>query len=159
LNFTKSFTGRDADPTLDKKLMDPNNGVAEYVLSKMIEGLRRLIDNNFVFTNSPVNDLVLAEFTQQKDSLDFWVEDSEITRETFESKEYHHYCRDQFYEWYKTFCSSSGMKAFNKITFTNRLKVKFHLQTYQTYIGTPPKKYFKLDKETNYVQDSQPTRS
>lgn len=81
-----------------------------------LEGIFRLIENNFQFTNSDSNDNLLAEYRKQSNNVVWFVEEHcELIPETFE------YSR-QLYQHYKQMILKMDCNLSRRLNLINLLK-------------------------------------
>ncbi len=113
--FTATIPEDKVDPNLDKTLAGELSGIFNWAM----EGLKRLADNNWVFTHVDESDKLLGEFMAQQDPLHEFVEDmiEPSTSKTFVK------CKD-LHEAFDTWLYENGRESYKKITGFNNEVVK-----------------------------------
>lgn len=113
--FTATIPEDKVDPNLDKTLAGELSGIFNWAM----EGLKRLADNNWVFTHVDESDKLLGEFMAQQNPLHEFVEDmiEPSTSKTFVK------CKD-LHEAFDTWLYENGRESYKKITGFNNEVVK-----------------------------------
>lgn len=110
--FYKRFVPAEKDHQLSKKLLEETAGI----LGWAIVGAKRLIDNNFVFTESKAITNALSEFESEMSSTIRFIRESYvIDPKGFTAGE-------ELYAYYRAWCDNTGKKPSNKYSFLKDIK-------------------------------------
>ena len=103
----------------DPELLEKFKGEADGILLFAIEGLKRLLHNNFIFSETQANKDALQQYREESNScIGFVNECCEVENEAVIG------CT-MLYEAYKIFCEDNGMKPYGKQTFNKELESNF----------------------------------
>lgn len=106
--FYKEFKPRHRDNNLKRYL---SNNELPGIIRWALEGATRLLQNNFVFTESASVDAAVREFESDSSSA------IRFFRDEFPSLPRGFHCNLTIYEFYNTWCANNGKKPINSITF------------------------------------------
>lgn len=110
--FYRKFKPGEGDPKLRDKIKAEIPGIIRWA----IEGAKRLMENNYVFTTSTAIRRSLDEFeAESSSSLRFARDHYTVSKEGFVSNDYLYGC-------YKDWCYACGKKALNKFGFLKDLQ-------------------------------------
>lgn len=96
------------DPELLSKLMEEADGILAFALA----GLRRLMDNRYVFSESRANLEELQKYREDSDSVLAFVRECCVFGPDTETSSF------DFYNAYKNYCEECGLKPFSQRTVT-----------------------------------------
>lgn len=116
--FLQTFTGKNADKDLDKKLMTELPGILNWAL----EGLNRFVANGYNFTVSEECENELDKFRKSGDSVAMFVDDR---CEAYNGKST---IGSELYEAYKFYCLEDGVRVLGKKTFFDRLETGMNIK-------------------------------
>lgn len=103
----------------DPELLEKFKSEADGILLFAIEGLKRLLHNNFIFSETQANIDALQQYREESNScIGFVNECCEVDINAMIG------CTI-LYESYKTFCDDNGMKPYGKQTFNKELESNF----------------------------------
>lgn len=111
--FKKTFVGREADKKLDKKMIPELPGILNWVL----DGLRRLVENEYNFTESAECEKELDNYRKSGDTVAMFV--SECCCENYEGTPT---AGAKVLEAYKSYCYNEELKPVGKKTLFDRLE-------------------------------------
>lgn len=104
------------DPNLLEKLRNEADGIFLFAL----EGLRRLISNNYKFSVTERNNRELDQYREESDNVLSFVGECCELGEGFD------YGSTELYNAYKGFCDDSGVKPYSQKNFVKQLMANFH---------------------------------
>lgn len=99
------------DPNLQEKLRAEADGIFLFAL----EGLKRLINNSYKFSETERNKRELAQYKEESDNVLSFVSESCELGEGFD------YGSTELYNAYKGFCEDSGVKPYSQKNFVKQL--------------------------------------
>ena len=103
------------DPNLLEKLRNEADGIFLFAL----EGLRRLIGNNYKFSVTERNNRELDQYREESDNVLSFVGECCELGEGFD------YGSTELYNAYKGFCDDSGVKPYSQKNFVKQLMANF----------------------------------
>lgn len=104
---------------IDKALKYKFQREKEGILNWALEGLKRLYENNFEFSENELTDGVKKEYKYENNNVLLFVsENCEIGSEFNCS-------RGEFYDRYKEFCEDNGLRALSQIKFNKEVEYNF----------------------------------
>lgn len=106
---------------IDKALKYKFQREKEGILNWALEGLKRLYENNFEFSENELTDGVKKEYKRENNNVISFVE------ECCELDGLFSYSRIELYEAYKEFCVEAGLKALSQIKFNKELEGNFNI--------------------------------
>lgn len=116
LSLNKEFNKKKRDPDMLKKLSTPK--VKSALLNLAIEGMNRLVDNNYTFTETKTLKETLDEYYTESDTVKAFLMEDSITDNVITNMTV-----NEVYEAYKTFCEVELSKeAVTKTLFGMRMK-------------------------------------
>lgn len=121
LPFNQQKKDGEKNPRLKYNLAKEN----DYIFMWALEGLKRLINQGFKFTDSPEVKALVNEYKTTSNSVLQFVEEKCIVNEcewTFRSK---------LYEEYQKFCQDNGFASLNSTNFNKELESNFELKRKQ----------------------------
>ncbi len=107
IRFDKSVPPEKRDPNLRERVATERNGILIWAL----EGLRRLIGNNYLFTETDKTRLELQRYKVESNSALMFLE------ECCEIKEGAECVREQLFERYREYCNRNGLKPLSQTNF------------------------------------------
>ena len=115
IKFNRSVPDQDCDPNLLDKLRGEADGIFMFAL----EGLKRLMHNNYKFSETQTNIDALQQYREESDSALSFVRDScELKPEAAASS-------TEMYEAYRSYCTESGLKPYSQKVFVQRLTAAY----------------------------------
>lgn len=116
LSLNKEFNKEKRDPDMLKKLSTPE--VKSALLNLAIEGMNRLVDNNYTFTETKTLKDTLEEYYTESDTVKAFLVDDSITENMITALTV-----NEVYDAYKTFCEVELAKEpVTKTLFGMRMK-------------------------------------
>lgn len=106
---------------IDKALRYKFQREKEGILNWALEGLRRLYENNFEFSENELTDEVKKEYKRENNNVISFVEECCEIDSLFSCS------RIELYESYKEFCGESGLKVLSQIKFNKELEGNFNV--------------------------------
>lgn len=106
---------------IDKALRYKFQREKEGILNWALEGLRRLYENNFEFSENELTDEVKKEYKRENNNVISFVEECCEIDSLFSCS------RIELYESYKEFCGEAGLKALSHIKFNKELEGNFNV--------------------------------
>lgn len=106
---------------VDKQLKVKFQNEKEGILNWALEGLRRLYENNFEFSENELTDDVKKEYKRENNNVISFVEECCEIDGLFSCS------RIEIYEAYKEFCGEAGLKALSQIKFNKELEGNFNI--------------------------------
>ncbi|EJT6501597.1 DNA primase [Clostridium perfringens] len=106
---------------IDKALKYKFQREKEGILNWALEGLKRLYENNFEFSENELTDGVKKEYKRENNNVISFVEDCCEIDSLFSCS------RIEIYEAYKEFCVEAGLKALSQIKFNKELEGNFNI--------------------------------
>ena len=106
---------------IDKALKDKFQREKEGILNWALEGLKRLYENNFEFSENELTDGVKKEYKRENNNVISFVEECCEIDSLFSCS------RIEIYEAYKEFCGEAGLKALSQIKFNKELEGNFNI--------------------------------
>lgn len=118
--FSRQFSKDDAD--YDPDVLDhiTTKSAMEYTLKLAIDGLVRVINQNWQLSSTSLGDALRDEWLTESDSIAAWLRDAGVTSERITANQ-----DISMYDWYCNWCHSSGANAFKRPKFTRQLAKKF----------------------------------
>jgi len=107
IRFDRSVPSNKRDPNLREKLSVERDGIFMWAL----EGLRRLIDNKYLFTETDKTRLELQRYKVESNSALMFLE------ECCEVKDGAECVREQLFERYRDYCIKNGLKPLSQTNF------------------------------------------
>ena len=115
IRFNKSVPMEKRDPNLRERVASERNGILIWAL----EGLRRLIENSYLFSETQrTRDEVTRYRIESNSALTFIDEFCEVGDNEW-------IVREELYTRYKDFCSSNGMKCQSQTNFNKEIDASF----------------------------------
>ena len=115
--FNRQIDKNKIDKALKYKFQREKEGILNWAL----EGLRRLYENNFEFSENELTDEVKKEYKRENNNVISFVEECCEIDSLFSCS------RIEIYESYKEFCGESGLKALSQIKFNKELECNFNV--------------------------------
>ena len=106
---------------IDKALKYKFQREKEGILNWALEGLKRLYENNFEFSENELTDGVKKEYKRENNNVISFVEECCEIDGLFSCS------RIEIYEAYKEFCVEAGLKALSQIKFNKELEGNFNI--------------------------------
>ena len=106
---------------IDKALKYKFQREKEGILNLALEGLKRLYENNFEFSENELTDGVKKEYKRENNNVISFVEECCELDGLFSCS------RIELYESYKEFCVEAGLKALSQIKFNKELEGNFNI--------------------------------
>ncbi|MDH5087741.1 DNA primase family protein [Clostridium perfringens] len=106
---------------IDKSLKYKFQREKEGILNWALEGLKRLYENNFEFSENELTDSVKKEYKRENNNVISFVEECCEIDSLFSCS------RIEIYEAYKEFCVEAGLKALSQIKFNKELEGNFNI--------------------------------
>lgn len=115
--FNRQIEKNKIDKALKYKFQREKEGILNWAL----EGLRRLYENNFEFSENELTDEVKKEYKRENNNVISFVEECCEIDSLFSCS------RIEIYESYKEFCGEAGLKALSQIKFNKELECNFNV--------------------------------
>lgn len=115
--FNRQIEKNKIDKALKYKFQREKEGILNWAL----EGLKRLYENNFEFSENELTDEVKKEYKRENNNVISFVEECCEIDSLFSCS------RIEIYESYKEFCGEAGLKALSQIKFNKELEGNFNV--------------------------------
>lgn len=115
--FNRQIDKNKIDKALKYKFQREKEGIFNWAL----EGLKRLYENNFEFSENELTDGVKKEYKRENNNVISFVEECCELDGLFSCS------RIELYESYKEFCVEAGLKALSQIKFNKELEGNFNV--------------------------------
>jgi len=115
--FSRQIDKSKIDKSLKYKFQREKEGILNWAL----EGLKRLYENNFEFSENELTDGVKKEYKRENNNVISFVEECCEIDGLFSCS------RIELYEAYKEFCVEAGLKALSQIKFNKELEGNFNI--------------------------------
>ncbi|EOU1467737.1 DNA primase [Clostridium perfringens] len=115
--FSRQIEKSKIDKSLKYKFQREKEGILNWAL----EGLKRLYENNFEFSENEMTDDVKKEYKRENNNVISFVEECCEIDSLFSCS------RIEIYEAYKEFCVEAGLKALSQIKFNKELEGNFNI--------------------------------
>ena len=115
--FNRQIEKSKIDKALKYKFQEEKEGILNWAL----EGLKRLYENNFEFSENELTDGVKKEYKRENNNVISFVEECCELDGLFSCS------RIEIYEAYKEFCVEAGLKALSQIKFNKELEGNFNI--------------------------------
>ncbi|MBI5977077.1 DNA primase family protein [Clostridium perfringens] len=115
--FNRQIEKNKIDKALKYKFQREKEGILNWAL----EGLKRLYENNFEFSENELTDGVKKEYKRENNNVISFVEECCEIDSLFSCS------RIELYEAYKEFCVEAGLKALSQIKFNKELEGNFNI--------------------------------
>ncbi|NGU53362.1 DNA primase [Clostridium perfringens] len=115
--FSRQIEKSKIDKSLKYKFQREKEGILNWAL----EGLKRLYENNFEFSENELTDGVKKEYRRENNNVISFVEECCEIDGLFSCS------RIEIYEAYKEFCVEAGLKALSQIKFNKELEGNFNI--------------------------------
>ncbi|MDK0697464.1 phage/plasmid primase, P4 family [Clostridium perfringens] len=115
--FNRQIEKNKIDKALKYKFQREKEGILNWAL----EGLKRLYENNFEFSENELTDEVKKEYKRENNNVISFVEECCEIDSLFSCS------RIEIYESYKEFCGEAGLKALSQIKFNKELECNFNV--------------------------------
>lgn len=115
--FSRQIEKSKIDKSLKYKFQREKEGILNWAL----EGLKRLYENNFEFSENELTDGVKKEYKRENNNVISFVEECCELDGLFSCS------RIELYEAYKEFCVEAGLKALSQIKFNKELEGNFNI--------------------------------
>ena len=115
--FNRQIDKNKIDKALKYKFQREKEGILNWAL----EGLKRLYENNFEFSENELTDDVKKEYKRENNNVISFVEECCEIDSLFSCS------RIELYESYKEFCVESGLKVLSQIKFNKELEGNFNV--------------------------------
>ena len=115
--FSRQIDKSKIDKALKYKFQREKEGILNWAL----EGLKRLYENNFEFSENELTDGVKKEYKRENNNVISFVEECCELDSLFSCS------RIEIYEAYKEFCVEAGLKALSQIKFNKELEGNFNI--------------------------------
>lgn len=113
--FSKQIDKDRVDKSLKEKFKEEREGILNWAL----EGLKRLYENDFEFSENNLTDMVKLEYRRENNNVIPFVEECCELDPLFTCS------RIEIYECYKEFCKEAGLGAISQIRFNKELESNF----------------------------------
>lgn len=120
--FSRQIEKSKIDKSLKYKFQREKEGILNWAL----EGLKRLYENNFEFSENELTDGVKKEYKRENNNVISFVEECCEIDSLFSCS------RIEIYEAYKEFCVEAGLKALSQIKFNKELEGNFNITRYRS---------------------------
>ncbi len=111
IRFAHTVPKAKRDPNLLEKFRSEADGIFMFAL----EGLKRLMNNNYRFSETKVNELELQQYREESDSV------LSFLKECCEVDVKYQAGSTELYNAYKAYCEECGLKPFAQKTFVNNV--------------------------------------
>ncbi|EJT6473716.1 DNA primase [Clostridium perfringens] len=115
--FSRQIDKSKIDKALKYKFQREKEGILNWAL----EGLKRLYENNFEFSENELTDGVKKEYKRENNNVISFVEECCEIDSLFSCS------RIEIYEAYKEFCVEAGLKTLSQIKFNKELEGNFNI--------------------------------
>lgn len=115
--FSRQIEKSKIDKALKYKFQREKEGILNWAL----EGLKRLYENNFEFSENELTDGVKKEYKRENNNVISFVEECCEIDSLFSCS------RIEIYEAYKEFCVEAGLKTLSQIKFNKELEGNFNI--------------------------------
>ena len=115
--FSRQIEKSKIDKSLKYKFQREKEGILNWAL----EGLKRLYENNFEFSENELTDDVKKEYKRENNNVISFVEECCEIDSLFSCS------RIEIYEAYKEFCVEAGLKTLSQIKFNKELEGNFNI--------------------------------
>ncbi|ELC8389495.1 DNA primase [Clostridium perfringens] len=115
--FSRQIEKSKIDKSLKYKFQREKEGILNWAL----EGLKRIYENNFEFSENELTDGVKKEYKRENNNVISFVEECCEIDGLFSCS------RIEIYEAYKEFCVEAGLKALSQIKFNKELEGNFNI--------------------------------
>lgn len=115
--FSRQIEKSKIDKALKYKFQREKEGILNWAL----EGLKRLYENNFEFSENELTNGVKKEYKRENNNVISFVEECCEIDSLFSCS------RIEIYEAYKEFCVEAGLKALSQIKFNKELEGNFNI--------------------------------
>ncbi|MGV1070287.1 phage/plasmid primase, P4 family [Clostridium perfringens] len=115
--FNRQIDKNKIDKALKYKFQREKEGILNWAL----EGLKRLYENNFEFSENELTDEVKKEYKRENNNVISFVEECCEIDSLFSCS------RIELYESYKEFCGEAGLKVLSQIKFNKELEGNFNV--------------------------------
>lgn len=115
--FSRQIDKSKIDKSLKYKFQREKEGILNWAL----EGLKRLYENNFEFSENELTDGVKKEYKRENNNVISFVEECCELDGLFSCS------RIELYEAYKEFCVEAGLKSLSQIKFNKELEGNFNI--------------------------------
>lgn len=115
--FSRQIEKSKIDKSLKYKFQREKEGILNWAL----EGLKRLYENNFEFSENELTDGVKKEYKRENNNVISFVEECCEIDSLFSCS------RIEIYEAYKEFCVEAGLKTLSQIKFNKELEGNFNI--------------------------------
>ncbi|MDK0764990.1 phage/plasmid primase, P4 family [Clostridium perfringens] len=115
--FSRQIDKSKIDKSLKYKFQREKEGILNWAL----EGLKRLYENNFEFSENELTDGVKKEYKRENNNVISFVEECCEIDSLFSCS------RIEIYEAYKEFCVEAGLKTLSQIKFNKELEGNFNI--------------------------------
>ncbi|MGU9094833.1 DNA primase family protein [Clostridium perfringens] len=115
--FNRQIEKNKIDKALKYKFQREKEGILNWAL----EGLKRLYENNFEFSENELTDGVKKEYKRENNNVISFVEECCEIDSLFSCS------RIEIYEAYKEFCVEAGLKTLSQIKFNKELEGNFNI--------------------------------
>ncbi|MFH5910506.1 DNA primase family protein [Clostridium perfringens] len=115
--FSRQIEKSKIDKSLKYKFQREKEGILNWAL----EGLKRLYENNFEFSENELTDGVKKEYKRENNNVISFVEECCELDGLFSCS------RIEIYEAYKEFCVEAGLKTLSQIKFNKELEGNFNI--------------------------------
>ena len=120
------FTKQIQREKIDKNLKYKFKGEKEGILNWALEGLKRLYENNFEFSENELTYEVKRDYKRENNNVLAFIEECCEVREEYSCS------RNELYEAYKDFCDETGLKALSQIKFNKEVEGNFNIERNRT---------------------------
>lgn len=115
IRFDHAVPKAKRDPNLREKLMVERDGILMWALI----GLKRLITNSYMFTETDVTNAELQRYKVESNSVLSFAEDFCVMDDTKETS------RDDLFSKYKDYCNTAGLKPLSQANFNKDIEGSF----------------------------------
>jgi putative DNA primase/helicase len=112
IRFDKSVPHNKRDPNLRERIASERDGILTWAL----EGLRRLMANNYAFSETDRTRYELQRYKVESNSALMFLEECCETEEGFEC------VRERLFEKYREYCVQNGFKSMSQTNFNRELE-------------------------------------
>jgi len=126
LPFENKIAREKMDTRLTEELVTERNGIFLWAL----EGLMRLLRNDFKFSENKYTQKVLAKYQQESNSVRWFIENNCVFAPNYNVRTV------EFFERYQQSCKQDGIQPLNRIKFNNEMEENYKNEIVKKQEGT-----------------------
>jgi len=123
--FEQQIKKLDIDPKAEKELKKEK----DYFFLWALDGLKRLMKNNFNFTENKESERIKEEYKIKNNNVLYFINENCILGPEF------YLIKSEFYQKYKIFCETNGHKPFGRNNFFEEIQGQFGDKIYEEMTG------------------------